>query len=138
MNSLVFLLVKSAKNTLLELRRKPAKLVLWVLVIAGIGGAFLFSLFTPQSAAGSHDLVWLRGILFLFILFFVVVAIQKGLASGDAIFDMNDVNLLFVSPVSPRLILMYGLVRMAKMAFLAGFFILFQSSSLSQGFGVGF
>ncbi|MGI6120185.1 MAG: putative ABC exporter domain-containing protein [Desulfosporosinus sp.] len=138
MKSLVFLLAKSAKNILLELRRKPAKLVLWVLVIAGIGGVFLLSLFTRQNAGGSLELVWLKGILFLFILFFVVIAIQKGLANGDVIFDMNDVNLLFVSPVSPRLILMYGIVRMAKMAFLAGFFILFQSNSLSQGFGVGF
>ena len=138
MNSLVFLLAKSAKNSLLELRRKPAKLMLWVLVIAGIGGIFLLSMFTRQSTAGSLDLVWLKGILLLSILIFVVIAIQKGLANGDVIFDMNDVNLLFVSPVSSRLILMYGIVRMAKMAFLAGFFILFQSNSLSVGFGVGF
>ncbi len=138
MNSLVFLLLRSAKNTLLELRRKPAKLLLWVLVIAGIGGIFILSLFTRQSTAGSLDLVWLKGLLFVFILIFVVTAIQKGLANGDVIFDMNDVNLLFVSPVSSRMILMYGIVRMAKMAFLAGFFILFQSNSLSVGFGVGF
>ncbi len=138
MNSLVFLLVRSAKNSLLELRRKPAKLALWVLVIAGIGGIFLLSLFTRQSTAGSLDLVWLKGLLFLFILIFVVIAVQKGLANGDVIFDMNDVNLLFVSPVSAGLTLMYGIVRMAKMAFLAGFFILFQSNSFSVGFGVGF
>jgi hypothetical protein len=67
-----------------------------------------------------------------------VLAIQKGLANGNVIFDMNDVNLLFVSPVNSRLILMYGIVRMAKMAFWAGFFILFQSNSLRTRFGVGF
>jgi hypothetical protein len=138
MNSLVYLLVKSAKNNLLELRRKPAKLVLWLLVIAGIGGVFILSLFTRQNAAASLDIIWLKGILFLLILLFFVIAIQKGLANGDVIFDMNDVNFLFVSPVSSRMILMYGIVRMAKMTFLAGFFILFQSNSLSQGFGVGF
>ncbi|NLO21153.1 MAG: hypothetical protein GX119_04045 [Syntrophomonadaceae bacterium] len=138
MNSLVFLLLRSAKNTLLELRRKPAKLLLWVLVIAGIGGIFILSLFTRQNTAGALDLVWLEGILFLLILIFVVTSIQKGLANGDVIFDMNDVNLLFVSPVSSRKILMYGIVRMGKMAFLAGFFILFQSNSLSVSFGVGF
>ena len=69
MNSLVFLLVRSAKNTLLELRRKPAKLALWVLLIAGIGGILLLSLLSPQSTSGSHDLVWLKGILFLLMLF---------------------------------------------------------------------
>lgn len=137
MNSLVYLLVRSAKNTLLELRRKPAKLALWLLVIVGIGGIFLISLFTNRTESSSLDLVWLKGTIFLFILIFTVIAIQKGLMSGDVIFDMNDVNLLFVSPVNSRLILMYGIVRMAKMAFLAGFFILFQANSLKQGFGVG-
>ncbi len=138
MSSLVFLLTKSIKNSLLELLRKPAKLVLWIAVIAMIGGIFILSMSTRQSAGGILDIVWLKGILFLLILFIVVIAIQKGLSNGDAIFDMSDVNLLFVSPVNPRLILMYGIVRMAKIAFLAGFFILFQSNTLSNVFGVGF
>ena len=69
MNCLVFLLVKSAKNSLLELLRKPAKLALWVLVIVGIGGLFVLSLFTQQNATGSHDLIWLQGIFFLSICF---------------------------------------------------------------------
>lgn len=138
MNSLVFLLVKSAKNTVLELRRKPAKLLLWVLVLAGMGMLLLSSLFAPPSQTGSLDIIWLKGILFLLILFFVVMAIHKGLSSGNAIFDMNDVNLLFVSPVNSRSTLLYGVVRMSKTAFLAGFFILFQSNSLRSVFGAGF
>ncbi len=138
MSSLVFLLIRSAKNLFLELLRKPAQLALWVLLIAAIGGMILLSIFTRQSAESFTDIIWLKGILFALILIFVVAAVQKGLSNGDAIFDMNDVNLLFVSPVSPRLILMYGIVRMAKMAFWAGFFILFQSNSLGRGFGVGF
>ncbi|KPU42443.1 hypothetical protein OXPF_42280 [Oxobacter pfennigii] len=137
MSSLVFLLTRSVKNSFLELLRKPAKLMLWVLVIAGIGGIFILSLFTRQNRGSFLDIVWLKGILFLFILFFIVIAIQKGLSKGDVIFDMNDVNLLFVSPVNPRLILMYGITRMAKMSFFSGFFILFQGNSLGANFGVG-
>lgn len=137
MSSLVFLLTRSAKNSFLEIFRKPAKLVLWIFVIAAIGGIFILSLFTRQSADSFLDLIWLEGVLFLLILIFAIIAIQKGLSNGDAIFDMSDVNLLFVSPVNSRLILMYGIVRMAKMAFLAGFFILFQSNTLSTSFGVG-
>ena len=137
MSSLVFLLTRSAKNSFLEIFRKPAKLILWTLLFAAIVGIFILSLFTRQSTESYLDLVWLEGILFLLILIFVVIAIQKGLSNGDVIFDMSDVNLLFVSPINSRLILMYGIVRMAKMAFLAGFFILFQSNSLSTSFGVG-
>jgi len=137
MNSLIFLLTRSAKNSLLELLRKPAKLVLWIVVIALIAGMLVLSLITSQKAGDFLDLVWLKGIFFLFILLFLGLSVQKGLSSGDTIFDMSDVNLLFVSPVNSRLILIYGIARMAKMAFLAGFFILFQSNSLSTGFGVG-
>jgi hypothetical protein len=50
---------------------------------------------------------------------------------------MNDVNLLFVSPVSSRKILFFGIIRLAKTAFWAGFFILFQSNSFAN-FGFGF
>lgn len=64
MSSLVFLLVRSAKNSFLELLHKPAKLLLWLLVLAGIGGIVILSLFTRQSAADVLDIVWLKGILF--------------------------------------------------------------------------
>jgi len=138
MKSLVFLLIRSMKNSLLEVLRKPAKLALWIFFIAFIVGLFLISVFTGQDKDSFLDIIWLKGILFLLIMIFVAIAVQKGLSNGDVIFDMNDVNLLFVSPVNPRLILMYGIVRMAKMSFFAGFFILFQGNSLGANFGVGF
>lgn len=137
MNSLVFLLSRNMKNSFLEVLRKPAKLILWTMAIVGIVALFILSNYTRKSADQSMDLIWLQGILFLFLVIFVVIAIQKGLSNGDVIFDMSDVNLLFGSPINSRLILMYGIVRMAKMAFLSGFFILFQSNSLGTSFGVG-
>lgn len=138
MNSLIFLLSRSIKNSFFEILRKPAKLVLWILVIGGIGALFILSSFTKRTVDHFMDLIWLQGIFFLFLLIFVVIAVQKGLSNGDVIFDMSDVNLLFCSPINPRLILMYGMIRMAKIAFLSGFFILFQSNSLGTGFGLGF
>ncbi|QOX64119.1 hypothetical protein FRZ06_12615 [Anoxybacterium hadale] len=138
MNSLIFLLVRSGKNTFLELMRKPAKLILWLVLVGLMIGLFVLTMYTQKSGGAYADLVWLKGALMLLLLIFAVIAVQKGLSNGDVIFDMNDVNLLFVSPVSSRKILMYGILRMAKMALLAGFFILFQSNSLSSNFGVGF
>jgi hypothetical protein len=135
MNSLVYLVAVSLKNSFLEMLRKPAKLVLYLFLIAVIVGMIVLS---RGNADSFIDILWLKGILFLLILFFTVLAVQKGLASGDAIFDMSDVNLLFVSPVSSRAILIYGLVRMIKMAFLFGLFIPFQSHNIGTGFGVDF
>jgi hypothetical protein len=50
---------------------------------------------------------------------------------------MNDVNLIFVSPISARKILLYGIMRLVKASFLAGFFILFQANSLAN-FGIDY
>ena len=138
MRSLLFLIIRSLKNTVWEVLHKPAKLILWLVTIAGIAGIFILSLFTTQSRDAYMDLIWLKGIFFLFILLFLIISIQKGLSNGDIIFDMNDVNLLFVSPVNPRKILVYGIIRMAKMSLTAGFFILFQSNSIRMSFGTGF
>ena len=137
MSSLVYLLVKSMKNSALEVLRKPAKLALWILTLAGIGAILAISTLTGQETRELLDLVWLKGALFLLILLFTVISVRKGLSTGDIIFDMSDVNLLFVSPVNPRTILVYGIIRMAKMALWAGFFILFQGNTLRM-FGVGF
>jgi hypothetical protein len=135
MKSLVFLLIRSMKNSLLEVLRKPAKLALWIFFIAFIVGLFLISVFTGQDKDSFLDIIWLKGILFLLIMIFVAIAVQKGLSNGDVIFDMNDVNLLFVSPVNPRLILMYGIVRMAKMSFFGVFLSCFWGNSLGANLG---
>jgi hypothetical protein len=125
------------KNSLKELLKKPGKLMLYLLMIAAAIGAIALSFFTKAQVEQPAPLFWFSGILFAFISLFVVINILKGLSGGDAIFEMNDVNLLFVSPVDPRKVLLYGLIRMAKTAFLAGFFILFQASSLAN-FGVDY
>lgn len=138
MRSFAFLLIRSAKNTFFELLRKPGKLAVWVIVLALIIGLLIMSVFTRAEVGEATDIIWLKGAFFAFIMMFVVIAINKGLSNGDVIFEMNDVNLLFVSPISPRTILGYGIFRMAKMSFLAGFFLLFQGNTLSSVFGVGF
>ncbi len=137
MTSLFFILRRSLKNSFLELRHKPGKLGLYLFVLVSFVGLFILTLQGNSRGESFSDLIWLEGILFLFILLFCGISLQKGLSDGDAIFDMNDVNLLFVSPVSSKKILLYGLTRMAKNSFLAGFFIFFQGATLKQTFGVG-
>lgn len=137
MNALLYLVRKSMKNSLKELLKKPGKLALWIFVVVVIIGVIVLSFFTKAQAEQPAQLFWFSGILFLFVTLFVVISVLKGLSSGDAIFEMNDVNLTFVSPISSRKVLLYGLIRMAKTSLMAGFFILFQSSSLAN-FGIDY
>lgn len=138
MRALLYILITSVKNRLLELIRKPAKLALYLICIVGIGALIVLPLITNPQSTAQMDIIWLKGFYFIFVAFFFVIAVQKGLSNGDMIFEMQDVNLLFVSPISPKSILLYGLAQMIKMAFIAGFFILFQSSSIGNLFGKGF
>lgn len=137
MNSLFYLIRRAAVNSLRDLLKKPGKLILYLVVILALGGSAVASVFVDRQVKEPAPLFILQGILFAFVAVFVVVTVIKGNSSGDNIFEMSDVNLLFVSPVSPRTILLYGILRSMKGAFLACFFILFQVSNLAQ-FGVGF
>ena len=137
MTALVYIIRRSIKNSLRELSKKPGKLLLYIFIIAILTAVILSSFLSGSQTETPAPMFLFTGILFLFITIFTVIAITKGLSSGDAIFEMNDVNLLFVSPVSPRKILLYGIVRTAKEAFWAGFFILFQVNLLAT-FGAGY
>ncbi|MDR1603904.1 MAG: putative ABC exporter domain-containing protein [Gracilibacteraceae bacterium] len=134
--SLLYLLAMGLKNSLLELGRKPAKLVMYLIAIAFLV-AILFLSSSRGAAPKSLDITWLQGAFFLLVLGFAVFIVANGLSRGSAIFAMNDANLLFVSPVDSRPILLYGLARMARTAFFAGFFLLFQAPWLSRAFALG-
>ena len=124
MNSLVFLLTRSMKNSLLETLRKPAKLTNWLILVIVLGGILAISIFVPREQKDLTDLIWLQGGLFVILVMFFAGAVKKGLSTGATLFDMSDVNLMFVSPLAPRTILVYGIVRMAKIASFVSFFIL--------------
>ena len=137
MKALFYIIYKSLVNTLKELIKKPGKLVLYLLVVAIIVGLILLTVFTATETPAVASVFGLTGFIFAFITLFVVMGVVKGVSNGDVIFEMNDVNLLFVSPVSPQKILFYGILRLAKLSFFACFFVLFQSAIFSD-FGLGF
>lgn len=137
MKSLIYIILKSTKNNLKELRKKPGKLVMYLLVIGLIAGVAVMSAFSKPSTEQQAPMFIFTWVVFALITLFTGIAVAKGLSGGDQIFEMNDVNLLFVSPVSPRKILLYGILRLTKMAFWAGFFILFQSNTVAS-FGIDF
>lgn len=138
MRALAFLLVRSIKNSFLEAIKKPAKLSLYLVLLAMIVGLAIVAHLNGADEDRVLELIYLKAIFIGFAVITCGLSISKGFSSGDSFFDMSDVNLLFVSPVGSRRILIYGIVRLAKMAFLTSFFILFQSESIGNTFGIGF
>lgn len=137
MNALFFLLRKEAKNSLLDLLRHPVKLVAYILLFGMLG----FSIFqravmhwgVPPVTA---DIRLLHGVYFGALLLLGVPILLSGMKSGAAFFKMNDVNLLFPAPVSPRKILLYGLLRQLASILLLTIFLLLYGVMAMDMFGV--
>lgn len=139
MSALFYILKTSFKNWFLELLHRPGKLILYVVCFGGMIALMISQLFLPSpEPAKLTDIIYLKGFFFGLIGFFAIIFVKRGLSNGDVIFEMRDVNLLFVSPISPKSILIYGIIQMIKTAFWAGFFMLFMGRNMTQIFGKGF
>jgi hypothetical protein len=118
--------------------RTPSKLVTIIVLIAMIVFLGILPMLTGVARQGGvADARWFKGIVFALVTLFFGMSVQNGLTRGNSIFGMNDVNLLFVSPLRTQAILVYGVSNMLKTALVASLFILFQGSSIGN-FGLGF
>ena len=134
MKSLTYLMLIGMKNKLKEVFRSPAKLIAYALGI----GLFVFLLIQglgTEINLEPTDSLYLKGIFFGFFLLGFVVATVTGL-KGISPYQMQDVNLLFPSPIWPRTILLYGMLQALKTVIFGSWFIIFQAGWLRSLFGV--
>lgn len=118
MKAILYMTRKSIKNWFLDLIRHPAKLIGIILLVVIIGFSVINVLFSSEYSeniysvsGGSVDIGILHGIYFLLIFFIGGTVILKGLKSGTTFFTMGDVNMMFCSPISPKSLLVFGLIR---------------------------
>lgn len=137
MKPLIYLTVKKAKNGILEFIRKPAQLIIAILFIC----LMVFSAIVSDSESAHHyarDINELYAIIFaLYSLIFVMIS-KNGFYNGASMFTMQDVNLIFTSPLKQNTVLSYGLIQQLVRSLMLGFFILFQSGTVCSTYGVGF
>ena len=136
MSSILYVWAMSAKNRVLEIKRKPALLILYLILIAFIAGMVWLGRISEANPESADNFPLLKLLFFALSVSFLMFGVYRGLAAGGSFFEMSDVNLMFVSPISPRAILIHGITRQTKIAIFAGFFILFQSSNLKINFGL--
>ncbi len=134
MKAMLYLFRKEIKNSLLDTLRHPGKLIPYLFIIALLG----FSLFSNMETNNSSilDFRILEG-LYLGILFLIgIPMLLNGLKSGATFFRMSDVNFLFVSPISPKKILAYGLLKQMGSSLVMMFFLLYYGGMAYKLFGV--
>ncbi|MDC0700782.1 putative ABC exporter domain-containing protein, partial [Blautia wexlerae] len=138
MSAILYMVRKDCKNRILALFRHPAKLIMYLFLVALLGFSLINVAFAPTPELGETfaDIRILHGAYFGILLFFMGVLVLNALQKGTTFFGMADVNLLFVAPLSPRKILAYGLVKQMGRTLLMVFFFLFYGAMLAQTFGI--
>ena len=139
MNSLFYLLWRSSVNFLKETLHRPALLALYIFIVVMICGATITSVSMPrEDSQNLYDIRMIGGMFFILMLIFLFSGLKRAFGSGSSFFLMSDVNLLFVSPVAPQKILLYGVIKFFRNAILYSVFILFQGMLFKTLFGIGF
>lgn len=114
MNSIFYLLRKTVKNEILDTIRHPLKFLLYAFVaVSMLYGAIRG--YTAGDDLGKSEVFSDPRLLsgaYLAVLFFISIPVMlKGLSSGTSFFSLSDVNNMFVAPISPKRILVYGIGR---------------------------
>ncbi|MEL7610063.1 MAG: putative ABC exporter domain-containing protein [Bacillota bacterium] len=136
MTALGYLFVKTLKNAIIGLFKKPGALILYLLLIGMIVVSFVFSGGAPTPPTARNTDVFYAFVLGMYALIFAL-SIMQGTKRGTAIFKMPDVNLLFTSPVRSDKILVYGLLKQAGIMVAASLFMIAQYPNIRINFGLG-
>ena len=134
MNAMLYLIRKEIKNKIIYLIKHPGKLILYIGVLA----LLIFTIFTSEQPKGNDflDIRILQGFYFVALTGISLPIILTGLKSGATFFSMSDVNFLFVSPISPKKILAYGLLTGMGSTLSIMVFLMFYSGMVCDAFAI--
>ena len=129
MRPLLYIIRKSVKNKLLELKRKPAQLIVYIFFF----GMITLSTFSNgKGSTGGITPVIYGAAATCLILLFTVPDLLTSLNKGSTFFRGADVNLVFTAPLSPQNVLVYGFLKQMYTIAISLIFILFQIPNLMR------
>lgn len=125
MKALVYIIKRSLINYIKRFKEKPQKLVGPVFVVLWLIIMFLPMTKNPNSKSSIQPDIFVS----LFLLFIIIVflfSLYSGSKKVDSKFNMCDVNLIFVSPIRPQTVLLYGIVKKIALELLTSFYLIYQ------------
>lgn len=143
MKAILYMIRKTVKNWFFDMIRHPAKLVGGLILVLLIGYSIFNMLFSQSYAEniseiseGSVDVGILHGVYFVLLFFVGGIVIARGLKSGTTFFTMGDVNMMFCSPLSSKILLVYGLIRQMLTMLLMAIIFLVYGGMAKNLFGI--
>ena len=133
MTSIFYLLRKNIKNGIVDTFRHPLKLIVYGMIALSLVYAVIRGFTMEVDVNDRLDSRILYG-GFLALLYFISIPIMlKGLSTGSSFFTMGDVNNLFVAPIAPKKLLVYGIGKqLATSLFLVVCFSAYGSMALKM------
>ena len=133
MTSIFYLLRKNIKNGIVDTFRHPLKLIVYGMIALSLVYAVIRGFTMEVDVNDRMDSRILYG-GFLALLYFISIPIMlKGLSTGSSFFTMGDVNNLFVAPIAPKKLLVYGIGKqLATSLFLVVCFSAYGSMALKM------
>lgn len=131
MRAILYMLVHSAKNAVIDVLHHPMRGVVYLFLIVSVAYGVVSGFTMSNEIDTVGDIRILSG-AYLAILYFVSIPVMlKGLSMGSRFFSQSDVSNIFAAPISEKKILIYGIGRqLFTMLFLVVCFLSYGSIAM--------
>jgi hypothetical protein len=136
MKPLKYILGKTLKNIIKELKKKPLILIGYVFVILAFLIMAVISIFIPYGAIKNGSIENYGMIISAVLIGVFYFDVKQGIDSGSSFFRLADVNFVFTAPISPKHVLLYGFVKQFFKTFYMLLFLSFQIPNLKNSFPI--
>ncbi|MGK0467677.1 putative ABC exporter domain-containing protein [Clostridium sp.] len=126
MKPLFYIFRKTLKNHIIQLKKKPGILILYLLIFVFIIFIIVSSLILPSQSSVNRSSKAYGAIATAAILIVVWYGVKNGIDNGSSFFRLSDVNLVFTAPISPKKVLIYGFIKQLYTSLFLVMFLLFQ------------
>lgn len=133
MESIIYLFKRTLINSLKELRKKPLKLIFYIVMGSLMVISLRLSIKSNVQIADTNIEIY-RSIFLGLILIFLFISLKAGIEKGNTLFRLSDANFLFTAPIKSQLVLFYGFAKQLGSNFLLIILVAFQMPNLYNNF----
>ena len=135
MSPLLYIIRRTLANIVKGLLKKPALLVLYI-IIAALSIGMIVIVFVMPTNLGRGEPALFRTIMTALAILVYYLSIKQGIEKGGSFFRLSDVSLVFTGPFRPNDVLLYGFIRQLGGMVLAMFIAIYQVPNIKNNFAL--
>jgi len=132
MKALIYLMKTNIINYFKQLKKKPAKAIGPIAMVV-----FMITMFLSKNdTSKTLDIDIFISLFLLITISAFIYSLYTGTKSINSKFNMADVNLIFVSPIKPQTVMIYGIIKKMSVELFAYFYIIYQIPNLTKSMDI--